>query len=78
MTTTAERALRRHIREKATIDHLVRKPRRRAGGEEPEQSSRTSTGLSIERQIRKKWGPDKGGLPTFWPPAFLVGGRGIR
>jgi hypothetical protein len=53
---------------KPTIDHVVRKPPRpsRKG---PEQSPTISTGLPIERQIRKR--ADKGG-PPFWPPAFLI------
>jgi hypothetical protein len=70
MRKAAELVLKRHIREKATIDHLVRKPPR-PDPEEPEQSRTASTD-------RK---PDNGGFPTPWPPAFLrspsrLGGHG--
>jgi hypothetical protein len=67
MTKTPERMKRRHVREKATIDHLVRnvhKPKpadERSSGHSPT----TSTGLPVEDQIRKEWDPRKGGLPTF-------------
>jgi hypothetical protein len=77
MTNSAERAVRRHIREKATIDRLVRGVRKPGtpSDEQPTQSPTTTTGLPVEEQIRKKWTPNKGGgLPTFWrdPPAFLL------
>ena len=75
MSKAADRAARRHVREKTTIDRLVkslRRPVAPASGEAKE-SPTTSTGLSVEDQIRKEWGPENGGLPTFWrdPPAFL-------
>jgi hypothetical protein len=74
MTKAAERALRRHLREKATIDRLVKGVRKTPSpaADRPQESPRTSTGLSVEDQVRKKW--DKGGLPIFWrdPPAFLL------
>jgi hypothetical protein len=31
----------------------------------------TNDGLSIEEQVRKKWDPQKGGLPTFLKVARL-------
>jgi len=75
MSNAAERAVRRHIREKATIDRLIRGVRKPSAPppDQPEPGSTTSTGLPVEDQIRKEWGPDKGGLPIFWPdpPAFL-------
>ena len=68
METAPERTQRRHVREKATIDHLsrnVHKPK--PADEKPSgRSSTTSTGLSVEDQIRKEWDPRKGGgLPVF-------------
>ena len=72
--TAADRAARRHLREKTTIDRLVKGMSKPAQpNTEPAPGSTTSTGLPVEDQIRKEWGPDKGGLPTFWrdPPAFL-------
>jgi hypothetical protein len=75
VSNTAERAIRRHIREKATIDRLIKGTRKpsQPSAEQADQGATTSTSLSVEAQVRKKWGPDKGGLPTFWrdPPAFL-------
>jgi hypothetical protein len=67
-TLPASRARRRHVREKATIDHLIRdvyEPK--VPDEKPtEPSPTTSTGLPVEDQVRKEWDPRKGGLPTFW------------
>jgi hypothetical protein len=83
MTGAAERALRRHLREKTTIDRLAKGVRKPSETPEPEtrQSPTTSTGLPVEEQIRKKWGPDKGGLPTFLrepPPLRLRSRRRAR
>jgi hypothetical protein len=67
MPKTPDRTHKRHVREKATIDHLVQgvsKPTA-PDGEHPEHSPTTSTGLPVEEQIRKEWDPRKGGLPTF-------------
>jgi hypothetical protein len=64
-----DRTERRHVREKAVIDHLAEKvydPTARADDGHTVQDSKTSTGLSVEGQIRKKWNPRKGGLPTFY------------
>lgn len=77
MTKAAERAVRRHIREKATVDHMAKGVRKSpASAEQPTtQSPTTSDGLPVEGQVRKTWTPNKGGgLPTFWrdPPAFLL------
>ena len=73
--SNAERAVRRHMREKATIDKIVKgvpKPKS-VPTDQPVPSPTTSTGVPVEEQIRKEWGPDKGGLPVFWRdlPAFL-------
>jgi hypothetical protein len=67
MAKALSRTQRRHVREKATIDHLVRdvfapKP---PDEKHTERSPTTSTGLPVEDQVRKEWDPRKGGLPTF-------------
>jgi hypothetical protein len=67
MAKTPERMQRRHVREKATIDHLVHdvyepKPVEKKHGE---HSPTTSSGLPVEDQVRKEWKPRKGGLPIF-------------
>jgi hypothetical protein len=64
---TPERTQRRHVREKATIDHLVKdvykpKPIER---KRREHSPTTPSGLPVEDQVRKGWDPRKGGLPVF-------------
>jgi hypothetical protein len=67
MAEARDRAQRRHVREKATIDHLVRdvyEPKA-PDGKHTERSPTTSTGLPVEDQIRKDWDPRKGGPPTF-------------
>jgi hypothetical protein len=62
-----ERTQRRHVREKATIDHLVQDVYEPKMPDEKhtERSPTTSTGLPVEDQVRKEWDPRKGGLPTF-------------
>ena len=67
MAKARGRSQRRHVREKATIDHLVRdvyEPKV-PDDEHTTHSPTTSTGLPIEEQVRKEWDPRKGGLPTF-------------
>jgi hypothetical protein len=67
MAKARERTQRRHVREKATIDHLVQdvyEPKR-PDEKHSERSATTSTGLPVEDQVRKEWDPRKGGLPTF-------------
>ena len=67
MAVAPERTQKRHVREKATIDHLaqnVDKPKPR-GEENAPRSPTTPTGLPVEDQVRKEWDPRKGGLPTF-------------
>jgi hypothetical protein len=57
---------RRHVRDKATIDHLVKdtfvpKP---PGAEPTIHGPTTDTGLPIEDQVRKEWDTNTdGGLP---------------
>jgi hypothetical protein len=63
-----DRMERRHVREKAVIDHLAEKvydPAATGGDGSATQDPKTSTGLPVEGQIRKTWNPREGGLPTF-------------
>ena len=64
MAKASGRRQRRHVREKATIDHLVRDVYEPGAPDEEhaDRSPTTSTGLPV----RKEWHPGKGGLPTFW------------
>jgi hypothetical protein len=64
-TTSPRRTHRRYVREKATIDHLVKESYEAKAPERPVHSSRTESGQSVEEQVRKEWSPNKGGLPTF-------------
>ncbi len=67
MATAHGRAQRRHVRDKATINHLVREVYEPEAPDEKrtERSSTTSTGLPVEDQVRKEWDPRQGGLPVF-------------
>jgi hypothetical protein len=67
MAKAPERTHKRHLSEKATIDHLVQGVSKPTAPDEkpPEHSPTTSTGLPVEVQVRKEWDPRKGGLPTF-------------
>jgi len=68
MATDAARTQRRHVRDKATNDHLVQGAYQPKDADQKQtvRSPTTSTGLSIEDQVRKEWDPGKmGGLPTF-------------
>jgi len=58
---------RRHVREKATIDHLVDEVYEKKSPDDGHtvHSSTTATGLPVEEQVRKEWDPSKGGLPIF-------------
>jgi hypothetical protein len=58
---------RRHVREKAVIDHLADKMFEPAASidEQSTHSPTTSTGLTVEEQVRKEWNPGKGGLPIL-------------
>ena len=67
MSKPSEAAQRRHVREKGVIDHLADKVFEPTAEEEHvTQDSATSTGLSVEQQVRKEWDPQKGGMPTFY------------
>jgi hypothetical protein len=67
MTKAHERTQRRHVREKATIDHLVRDVYEPKAVDESrtDRNPTTSTGLPVEDQVRKEWNPHEGGLPIF-------------
>ena len=59
---------RRHVRDKSVIDHLARnlyQPKKEEEKKGGPPGSKTSTGLSVEDQVRKEWDPRKGGLPVF-------------
>jgi hypothetical protein len=64
----SDRNKRRHVRDKAVIDHLADKVFEPSSAHHTEQQRPiTDTGLSVEQQVQKKWNPKKGGLPTFYP-----------
>ena len=68
MATDTARIQRRHVRDEATIDHLVKGVYQPKDADQKQiiRSPTTSTDLSIEDQVRKEWDPSKmGGLPTF-------------
>ena len=59
-----ERAQKRHLRDKAVIDHLVGDgigP----GSRGAKHGAQTISGTSVQEQVRKERTPDKGGLPIF-------------
>lgn len=67
MATSHDRTKKRHIREKAVIDQVVKdvhKPKP-AEHEPTVRDQNTSTGLPVEEQVRKEWDPRKGGLPIL-------------
>jgi hypothetical protein len=63
VTLSRRRTKRRHVREKATIDHLVRAVFEKTKG--TVHTPFTLSGLSVEEQIRKEWHPGMGGLALF-------------
>lgn len=67
MPNSPDRMKRRHVREKAVIDHLADKVFEPAASIDvpPNHSPTTSTGLPVEEQVRKEWNPRKGGLPIL-------------
>ena len=67
MAKARERTQRRHVREKATIDHLVQDVYEPKMPDEKhtERSPTTPTGLPVEDQVRREWDPRKGCLPIF-------------
>src|ERR1700745_2687505 len=64
-TLSRRRTRRRHVREKATIDHLVRAVWTKADERGTTHAPVTSSGLSVEEQVRKQWHPGLGGLALF-------------
>ena len=67
MAKAPEPTQRRHVREKATINHLVQdvyKPKP-IDKKHREHRPTTSSGLLVEDQVRKEWDPGEGGLPVF-------------
>jgi hypothetical protein len=59
-------ARRRHLHEKAMIDHVARLCDRKSGNNGSiAHSSMTQTGLAVEDQVRKEWDPHMGGLAIF-------------
>ena len=67
MPKSPDRMKRRRVREKAVIDHLADKVFDPAASidEQVNHSPTTSTGQSVEEQVRKEWNPHKGGLPIL-------------
>jgi hypothetical protein len=64
----SDRMKRRHVRDKAVIEHLADKVFEPSSDPDASrQKPTTDTGLWVERQVRKTWSPKKGGLPTFYP-----------
>jgi hypothetical protein len=69
MPASPDRVKRRHVREKAVIDHLadnVFEPTGSIDGQ-PNHGPTTSTGLPVEEQVRKEWNSRKRGLPILSP-----------
>ena len=68
METARGRAQRRHVREKATIDHLVRDVYEPKTPDEKhtERSLTTSTGLPVEDQVSKEWKAALARIPRFF------------
>lgn len=64
-TLSRRRTRRRHVREEATIDHLVRLVYSKADEKSTTHPPVTASGLSVEEQVRKKWHPGLGGLAIF-------------
>ena len=53
------------MREKATIDHLVRAVYLKVDEKGTTHAPITASGLSVEDQVRKEWHPGLGGLALF-------------
>ena len=64
-TLSRRRTRRRHVREKATIDHLVRAVYVKADEGGTVHAPVTHSGLSVEEQVRKVWHPGTWGLALF-------------
>jgi hypothetical protein len=68
METARGRAQRRHVREKATIDHLVRDVYEPKTPDEKQTERRPTmlTGLPVEDQVRKEWEAALARIPRFF------------
>jgi hypothetical protein len=68
MAKAQKRTQRRHVREKATIDHLVQDVYEPKAPDEKntDRSSTTSTGLPVEDQVRKGMGSSQGWASHFF------------
>ena len=64
-TLSRRRVRKRHVREKATIDHLVRAVYLKVDEKGTTHAPITASGLSVEDQVRKEWHPGLGGLALF-------------
>jgi hypothetical protein len=64
-TLSRRRIRKRHVREEATIDHLVRLVFTKSEERGIIHSPVTASGLSVEEQVRKEWQPGPGGLAIF-------------
>lgn len=64
-TLSRRRTRKRHVREEAIIDHLVRIVCPKADQKGMTHSAVTASGLSVEEQVRKEWHPGPGGLAMF-------------
>jgi hypothetical protein len=64
-TLSRRRTRKRHVREEATIDHLVRLVYSKAEEKGTTHPPLTASGLSVEEQVRKEWRPGPGGLAIF-------------
>jgi len=64
-TLSRRRIRKRHVREEATIDHLVRLVYEKSEEKGMIHPPVTASGLSVEEQVRKEWQPGPGGLAIF-------------
>jgi hypothetical protein len=64
MSDLFRRVLKRHIREKTVVSDAA-KGVQTVPGDRQVKSSRTTTGMPVQEQVRKEWNPKKGGLPIF-------------
>jgi ribosomal protein L32 len=64
-TVSRRRIRRRHVREQAIIDHLVRTLCPKTEEKGMMHPAVTSCGLSVEEQVRKEWHPGPLGLAMF-------------
>jgi len=78
MAKARERTQRRHVREKATIDHLVQDVYEPKMPDEKhtERSPTTSTGLPVEDQVRQGMGSSQGRPSDFLIRAILAASIG--